>query len=300
MDSTEYKRSLFILNPNAGLLPVNFIISKELQRRKHDLSCFKSLSVDESGSHIKQSFDKYDVFIAAGGDGTVRSVASEVLGSDKILGVLPMGSGNGFAKEFGFRTNIRSLLRDIKKADSLNVDVIDINNMLCLNVAGVGLDSYVAHSFNKLKTRGFWSYVRVSLLNFIRLRPVHVNINIEGGEKISEDVFVLTIANTRQFGNNAFIAPAARPNDGVIDIVLVKPFRKILAPLFIYRLFRGTLHESKHVMYFKTDRPFTIQTDERRFHIDGEPVVLSGEINVRVKRDALNILKTKHNKLQNN
>jgi YegS/Rv2252/BmrU family lipid kinase len=299
MDSTEVKRSLFILNPNAGIVPVNFIISKELQRRKHDLSYFKSLSIDESGSHIKQSFDEYDIFVAAGGDGTVRSVASELVGSKKILGVLPMGSGNGFAKEFGFRTNIPMLLKDIKKAEHLKIDVIEINDMLCLNVAGIGLDSFVAHSFDKLRTRGLWSYIRVTMINFFRLKPVHININLPGEETISEDLFVLTMANTRQFGNNAFIAPEAKPNDGIIDIVMIRPFPKIFAPFFVYRLFRGNLNKSKYVKYIKTDKPFTIQTDETRFHIDGEPVNISGEISVRIKRDALTVLKTKHNKLQN-
>src|SRR5512136_3434434 len=109
MDSSRVKRSLFILNPNAGIIPVKLILSEELRRRKNELSYFKSLSIDESGSHIKQSFEKYDIFVAAGGDGTVRSVASELIGTKKILGVLPMGSGNGFAKELGFKTNIRSL-----------------------------------------------------------------------------------------------------------------------------------------------------------------------------------------------
>jgi diacylglycerol kinase family enzyme len=191
------------------------------------------------------------------------------------------------------------LLKDIKKAERLNIDVIEINNMLCLNVAGIGLDSYVAHSFDKLKARGFWSYVKVTLINFLRLQPVHININIPGQELISEDLFVLTMANTRQFGNNAFIAPEAKPNDGIIDIVMVRPFPKILAPFFVYRLFRGTLNKSKYVRYIKTEKPFTIQTDEIRFHIDGEPVKISGEIHVRIKRDALTVLKTKHNKLQN-
>jgi YegS/Rv2252/BmrU family lipid kinase len=298
MDSTELKRSLFILNPNAGIVPVNFIISKELQRRKHDLSYFKSLSIDESGSHIKQSFDKYDIFVAAGGDGTVRSVASELVGSNKILGVLPMGSGNGFAKEFGFRTNIPMLLKDIKKAEHLNIDVIEINDMLCLNVAGIGLDSFVAHSFDKLRTRGFWSYVGVTLINFFRLKPVHIKINIPGEATISEDLFVLTMANTRQFGNNAFIAPEAKPNDGIIDIVMLRPFPKIFAPFFVYRLFRGTLNKSKYVRYIKTDKSFTIQTDETRFHIDGEPVIISGEIRVCIKRDALTVLKTRRNKIR--
>ncbi len=294
MESCGIKRSLFILNPFAGVLPAKFIISKELQRRKHDLSYFKSLSIDESGQHIKQCFDKYDVFVAAGGDGTVRSVASEIVGTDKILGVLPMGSGNGFAREFGFRPNIPSLLKDIKKAESMKVDVIQINNHLCLNVAGIGLDSFVAHSFDKLKTRGFWSYAWVTLKNFFQLHPVRVTLKLSDLEPFTEDIFVLSIANTRQFGNNAYIAPLARPNDGIIDIVLIRPFPKILAPRIIYQLFRGTLHKSKYVRYFKTDKPFTIMTGETRFHIDGEPVNISGEVNVKIKKNMLNVLKTKH------
>lgn len=296
MESPEVKRSLFILNPYAGVLPVNRIISKDLQRRKNDLSYFNSLSIDESGNHIKQSFEKFDIFVAAGGDGTVRSVASELVGTNKVLGVLPMGSGNGFAKEFGFRVNIPSLLKDIKKAEHISSDVIEVNDLLCLNVAGVGLDSFVAHSFDKLRTRGFWSYVWVTIRNFFHLRPVHINIILDG-ETISDDLFLLTIANTRQFGNNAFIAPEARPNDGIIDIVLIKPFPKILAPVFIYRLFAGTMKGSKYVRYLKTDKPFTIQTEETRFHIDGEPFTLTGEIRVRIRRNILSVLKTKHNRL---
>jgi len=297
MDSSRVKRSIFILNPHAGIIPVKLILSEELRRRKNELSCFKSLSIDESGTHIKQCFDKYDVFIAAGGDGTVRSVATEIIGTKKILGVLPMGSGNGFAKELGFRPNIRSLLKDIKKAEYLDVDIIKINGMICLNVAGIGLDSFVAHSFDKLKTRGLWSYIWVTLVNFIRLKPVHITINVPGEAAVSEDLFVLTIANTRQFGNNAFIAPEARPNDGIIDIVLIKPFPKILFFVFAYRLFRGTLKNSKYVIYLKTDKPFTIKTDETRFHIDGEPVKISGDVSVHINRNSLSVLKTKHSKL---
>lgn len=291
------KKSLFILNPYAGIIPVKIIISEELKRRKNELTCFKSLSIDESGSCIKQSFDKYDIFVAAGGDGTVRSVASELIGTNKILGVLPMGSGNGFAKELGFRTNIRSLLNDIKKADQLTIDVIKINNMICLNVAGIGLDSFVAHSFDRIKTSGFWSYAWVTLINFIKLKPVHVDIIIPGEDQISEDIFVLTIANTRQFGNNAFIAPEARPDDGIIDIVIIKPFPKILFPLFICRLFMGTLKNSKYVTFLKTGNPFIIKTNETRFHIDGEPVEIYGDVKVTIENKALTVLKTKHCKL---
>jgi YegS/Rv2252/BmrU family lipid kinase len=296
MGCAELNRSLFILNPNAGVIPAKLIIPKMLEIRKNELSCFKSLSIDESGTHIKQSFDKYDIFIAAGGDGTVRTVAAELVGSQKLFGVLPMGSGNGFAKEFGFRTNITSLLSDIKKAESVKIDVIELNDQICLNVAGVGLDSFVAHSFDKAKIRGLWSYIWQTFKNFFLLKPVQITLLLEGEEPITEDLFVLSIANTRQFGNNAFIAPEAKPNDGIIDIVLIKPFPKIIAPLFVYRLFRGTMKNSKYIRYIKTDKPFTIKTNETRFHIDGEAVEFKGEVAVKIKKDVLKVLKTKHSK----
>jgi len=290
-------KALFILNPNAGLPPVKFIITKELQRRRNELSFYKSLSVDESGALIKQNFNKYDIFIAAGGDGTVHTVASQLKCTGKILGVLPIGSGNGFAKELGFRTNIRSLLRDIEKNQVLNIDVIEINDNLCLNVAGVGLDSIVAHSFDKLKTRGFWSYAGVTLKSLFSLKPIKVTITIEGEPPFTEDLFVLTIANTRQFGYNAFIASDARPDDGKMDLVLIRPFPLMLCPVFVYRLFTGNLNKSKYVRYLSTGKNFTIKTDETRFHVDGEPVNFKDEVTVRVRKDALKVLKAKHNKL---
>ncbi len=285
-------KALFVLNPTSGMPPVNFIVSKELELRKSQLSFCKSMTKKDTELLIKQNFNKYNVFIAAGGDGTVHTVASELVGSNKILGVLPLGSGNGFAKEFGFKMNVRSLLSDIKKAESTNIDVIEINDQLCLNVAGIGLDSFVAHSFNNLKLRGFLPYVWLTFKTFLRLRPFHVTIKFGGEVIVSEKLFVLTIANTRQFGNNAFIAPEARPNDGIIDIVIIKPFPKILGSLFIIRLFTKRITRSKYVSHFKTDKEIIIETDETRFHIDGEPFEISGKAVIRIKREVLKVLKT--------
>ena len=290
-------KALFILNPNSGVPPVNFLISKDLDRRKRELACIKSFSVNDTECLIKNHYDKHKIFIAAGGDGTVHTVASELVGSDKIFGVLPLGSGNGFAKEFGFKLNLRSLMADINRAESVNVDVIEINDKLCLNVAGIGLDSFVAHSFNDLKLRGFLPYVLLTFRTFLRLRPFHVSINCGGEEIISEELFVLTIANTRQFGNYAFIAPEAKPNDGMIDLVLIKPFPKILGSVFIYRLFTKRINKSKYVRHIKTDKEVIIRTSETRFHIDGEPLRIEGEVVIRIKPEALKVLRTKSNKL---
>jgi diacylglycerol kinase (ATP) len=285
-------KALFVLNPASGVPPLNFIVSKELEIRKRQLSFCKTLTKEDTGSLIRQNFTKYEVFVAAGGDGTVHTVAEQLVGSNKILGVLPIGSGNGFAKEFGFKMNVRSLLSDIKRADSMDIDVIEINDKLCLNVAGIGLDSFVAHSFNNLKLRGFLPYVWLTFKTFLLLRPFHATIKCDGEEIISENLFVLTIANTRQFGNNAFIAPEARPNDGMIEIVLIKPFPKILGSLFIIRLFTKKINKSKYVRHIKTDKEIVIETAETRFHIDGEPIDISGKVVIRIKKEVLKVLKT--------
>lgn len=293
-------KALFILNPYAGIAPVKYIISKELKSRRKKLAWCKSLSIDESGTLIKQNFDDYDIFIAAGGDGTVHTVASKLIGTGKSLGVLPIGSGNGFAKELGFKPSIRSLLRDIEKNEDILVDVIEINDQLCLNVAGIGLDSHVAHSFDRLRTRGFWAYVRITLKDFYTLKPFRVNIEIEGEWALSEDLFLLTIANTRQFGNKAYIAPGASPNDGRIDLVLIRPFPKYLFPIFIFRLFTKTIDRSKYVRTLKTNRTITISSEETRYHIDGEPVKISGKAVIRIRKGALKVLKTKYFKNETN
>ena len=106
--------------------------------------------------------------------------------------------------------------------------------------------------------------------------------------------------NTRQFGNNAYIAPEARPNDGIIDLVLIKPFPKILGPLFIIRLFTKKINRSKYVVHIKTDKEIIIETDETRFHIDGEPLKISGKVVIKIKREVLKVLKTSRNRIRLN
>ena len=291
------KKSLIILNPHSGIVPLNYIVSLGLVLLKEDFSIVKSLSKDDTEEIINQNSEKHDIFIAAGGDGTVHSVASQLVNTDKIFGVLPLGSGNGFAKEFGFNINVNSLMSDVQKAEVMPIDIIELNGHLCLNVAGIGLDSIVAHSFNDLKLRGVFPYIWLTLKTFIKLKPFHVAIWIGDEKIVSEDLFVVTIANTRQFGNNAFIAPNAKPNDGIIDIVLIKPFPKKLAPIFIFRLFTKRISKSKYVKQIKTNKEVVIETSETRMHIDGEPIKTGGRIVVKIKREALNVLKTSRNKL---
>ena len=159
---------------------------------------------------------------------------------------------------------------------------------------GSGIDSLVAHDFHNLNHRGFWNYGFSALKIVRRIKPFKVSISL-GKNKIEDWFFMVSVANTRQFGNNALLAPMALPDDGKFNLVLVKPFPKFLLPWFVFKLLTGTLKESKYLRYIESDEPVLIRSEENRFHIDGEPVLLEGTITVSIRKNALRILKSSHN-----
>jgi diacylglycerol kinase (ATP) len=284
-------RTILIINPNAGLSRLG-ILKRNLWKYKDELDYTTFNDLNEFRAFMKKNLENYDIFIAVGGDGTVNSLVSELRGTGKMLGVLPIGSGNGFAREMGFKKDIESLIESIRKKDPIDIDVLNVNQMPCINVAGIGLDSFVAHDFQGLERRGFWNYAITSLKVATTLKPFRVKIKISGKE-LEEDVFMLSIANTRQFGNNALIVPQAKPNDGIFNIALAKPFPGILFPFFAIRMMTGTLRESKYLKYLSSDEPVTVSSDEKRYHVDGEPVIINNPVNITISKGSLKVLKTR-------
>jgi len=288
------KSTLIIINPKAGRKRI-IEVSERIKKfgNLFDYAVFYDVNVFRD--FIEENLDKYEIFVAAGGDGTVNSLAARLAGKDKTLAVLPVGSGNGFAREMGFRKSIRKLIKDIKYNKTFYTDVFYVNGIPCINVFGLGIDSYVAHDFSGSEKRGFWSYV-AALIKIIRsIKPVKIKVDLEG-KQIDEEAFMFSVTNTRQFGNHAIITPAAAPDDGKLNIVIVRPFPKIFLPLFAVKLMTGTLKESKYVSYFETDKPVTVETSETRFHIDGEPVIFDSPVTVTIKKNALKVLVTRRNK----
>jgi len=294
MKSVKNNNTLIIINPKAGRKRIIEVSERIAKFSNHfDYAVFDD--VEEFMSFIKASRDKYEILVAAGGDGTANSLAKELIGTGKTLAVLPVGSGNGFAREMGFRKSIRKLISDIRYGKTFCTDVLYINGIPCINAAGTGIDSFVAHDFSNLTKRGFWSYVLACFRVIFAIKPVHIKVTINN-KTLDEKVFMFSVTNTRQFGNHAIIAPYAIPNDGRLNIVIARPFPKILMPLFAIRLLTGTLKESKYISYYETDQPVIIDTPEKKFHIDGEPVLLESPVNITIRKNGLKVLATGRNK----
>ena len=106
-----------------------------------------SKSIEDTENFIKENYDKTDIFIAIGGDGTISTVAKNLINSEKILGIFPAGSGNGFSNETKFSKNLDELLAKIQKKNFKEIDTFTVNERFSINVAGVGFDGAVIEAF---------------------------------------------------------------------------------------------------------------------------------------------------------
>ncbi len=285
----------FIVNPNSGRRNIYRII-ESIRDFDRGLSVFITSDTKAVKEFFEENIDKYKVFVIVGGDGSVHEAMKYLYGYfDKYICVVPFGSGNGFANELGFKRSIKSLIDDIKKGETMKVDIIELNQHKCINMARVGVDSYVAHKFSHRTHRGLLDYMKLTIESFIRFRPFEAKVKSNGYE-VAGRLRMITIANTRQFGNGARIAPSAKPNDGHNNLVLIKPFPFYLYPVFTVRMFLGILKESRYISYLQVNTPCNIKTGYREYHVDGEPVIVEGDVEVKIAKHKIQIIKTKHNR----
>jgi diacylglycerol kinase (ATP) len=220
-----------------------------------------------------------DVVVAAG-DGTVRQVAKALQGipAPVSLGIIPKGSGNGLAFAAGIPKDPRRALEIIFAGRYASVDAFYVNEQFCCMLAGLGFDAQVAHDFARSGTRGFWTYVKTSIRNFLTAKtyPFEVYIN---GQQFNTDAYFISIANSNQFGNHFTIAPQASLEDGKLDIVIVQQMSKWRLVGSILRQVRsgkvqrhyGISDASTGILYFQATS-LTIRNPRLApLHIDGDP-----------------------------
>lgn len=214
--------------------------------------------------------DSYDLVVAVGGDGTVNEVAQGLIGTETPMGIIPMGSGNGLARELGISMNLLKSARTLIEGKNLKLDVCKLNDQRFLCTSGIGFDALVAHKMSTASSRGFLKYVQLVVQESIFYKPLDVRIKIDG-VLLEKPVFLITFANASQFGNNAFIAPAASMTDGLIDVVVVRKFAKIWMPVFAVALFTKQLPRLPFVDCYKAKQIELEMADTPYFHFDGEP-----------------------------
>lgn len=218
----------------------------------------------------KASAGGFNMVVAVGGDGTVNETALGLIGTNTVMGIIPMGSGNGLARELGISMNIRKSAHTLVEGNNLHMDVCRLNNQRFLCTSGIGFDALIADKMSKSSTRGFLKYVQLVIQESIFYKPVEVKMEIDG-RLVEKQVFLITFANASQFGNNAYIAPGASMTDGLIDVVIVRKFAKIWMPFFAVALFSKLVPRLPFVDCCKARKVELLKADTPYFHFDGEP-----------------------------
>ena len=226
----------FIVNPVSGKGKQKGIedsIKKNLDSKKYEYSVRFTERQGHAKELCKQAItDGYEAVIAVGGDGTVNEIASECIGKDTVLGIIPAGSGNGFAYHLGMKKNIKASILQLNNATIKIVDSCTANSMPFVNVSGIGFDAHIAHLFSKMSVRGFTSYVRLVLKECVLYPSKNYTIKFDNQER-KVNAFLISWANSSQFGNNAVISPESEIDDGYFEICIVKKLPRIFIPILL-------------------------------------------------------------------
>lgn len=291
------KKVLFIINPISGTKKkkdVELLITQSIDQDQYEYYFKQTEGVGDGYSMALQASNQnFDTIVAVGGDGTINEVSRAIIGSDVNLGIIPVGSGNGLARHLNIPLRIQDAVQVINDRFILPIDSVQLNNTSFVSIAGVGFDALVAKKFALQKRRGFFSYLKVILTEYLRYNQKKYHIIIDG-EVIRTKAFFIALANSDQFGYHTSIAPKARVTDGLIDVVIVKKIPLYLSVFQIPLLFNGKIEKSKFVESFQAKEIEIYRKKNRTINIDGEPMKLEKDIKVKILPNSLNTIVPKN------
>lgn len=290
----------FIINPAAGPLrsrragKVTDAVRRQLGGVEGVFDIKVAGGKESAGSLSKEAVDKgYEVVFACGGDGTINDVASRLVGRATALGVIPGGSGNGFAMSLGIPGDLDRAVGLVRHGKVREIDTGVICGRYFFSTAGCGFDAHLSRRYNEgalsRKLRGLMPYFPIAMVEFFRYRAEPVVIRTASAT-INAVPFLLTAANTERYGGGAIIAPGALPDDGLLDVCIVSDAGVLNAPSIAARLFSGKIDRFKGFERVRTDTVEISGRGSTVLHADGEPFEWTGDVSISVLPRSLRVL----------
>jgi YegS/Rv2252/BmrU family lipid kinase len=295
------RKMIFLINPISGTGNkggIEKLIAE--QSMLHNIA-YEVVNTNAAGDYhyLKDKVEAEQItdVVIAGGDGTVNQVVGALQNTDVQFGIIPAGSGNGLAFSAGIPKNPAKALGVIFSGHFGYVDAFTINDQFSCMLSGLGFDAHVAHDFANKASRGLITYTQQSLFHYFKAHPYQFEIVLDNFSFYT-DAFLISIANSNQFGNNFKIAPSASLDDGLLDIVIVQKMNKARLPFAILRQIRGNnkLQElvdaisQKNILYFQTPTLTIRNLKLAPFHVDGEPRETEEEYKIHLIRRCFKLL----------
>ncbi len=286
------KKCLFIINPISGLgkqKTIPDLIKKHLDTDKFTYEILFSEYAGHSPKLTAEHKGSCDIIVAVGGDGTVNEVATALVDTSTSLGVIPLGSGNGFARYLDISTQSAKAIAQFNTSQPTYFDTGVLNGKAFFNVSGVGFDGQISKIFAEQLKRGFMTYARCMMEEYQTFVPKKFRYQLNG-KTIEEPYFLIAFANTSQYGNNAIIAPHADASDGKLDVVLVSPFPALHLPALSMMSLFSQLHRSPYVKIIKAESFILDNEEEAPVHVDGEYLNHDRQLQVSIKPGSLKVM----------
>ena len=287
----------FIVNPISG--NGNNLLTPETVSRVFNLDqfCFeiKETQKPKHATELTNAsiIEGADIIVACGGDGTVNEIASCLVGSSVKLGVVPMGSGNGFAATLKIPKSIIGALNIIKESNNTQIDVGEINKNYFFSNTGIGFDANVINNYSKTSQRKLTSYLKAFLLTFFNNPASHTLKITTESQSMKLKPFMVFASNSNEMGYDVSLTPKASTQDGVLDIIIVEPLNKLEIIYFAFLLLVKKPQRFKKAHYFLTKNTEITNLDKGGFlaQIDGEPrQINTNTIKITVKKKALSVV----------
>ncbi len=284
---------MFLINPKSGvgakgMLPQQ--IKKLVDKRKFNVFVEETRYVAHACELAREASQRgVDVVVAVGGDGTVNEVARAIAGTDTALGIIPCGSGNGFARHLGIPIDVKRSIQFLNKAVPVSVDYGKINGVPFFCTCGVGFDAFVSNSFAHGTRRGFVGYMHQTLVDWVNYKPEVYDIETESSKKTYKAV-VVACGNASQYGNNAYIAPNASMRDGMLSVTILEPFPAVDVPLVLGQLFGRSLTRNGHIKTLESKWVRIKRKHAGPAHFDGEPIDMEAEIFIEIVPAGINVM----------
>jgi YegS/Rv2252/BmrU family lipid kinase len=287
---------IFIINPNSGS---GNRAEEIIHHIKNHSTVNYKIEFTEYAGHAseiaeKAVSDRVDVVVAVGGDGTINEIAASLVNSNTILGIIPAGSGNGFARSLNIPLDKIDAVKLLNNPVVKTIDAGMINDKFFVGVCGIGFDALVGAKFQEFGKRGPLPYFYIGMKEYFKYHYEQFRIEIDGNSQIYEPLLI-TVANTSQYGNGAIIAPQADPADGYLDLCILDKMKfsetvKNLMSLFNGKINTRPFYSSKRI---KSVVIHPIKKDGY-YHADGEPFVNEEKLRISIIPDSIKICVPKY------
>lgn len=287
------KNIAFIVNPVSGPKTKNRIT--KLIRELLNKELFSpTVVVTEYAGHATQlaqqfALEGYYAVIAVGGDGTINEVGKGLCGTNTALGIIPNGSGNGFARHLEISTRMNRAVEMLNNSEVISVDYCTVNDIPFFSTFGVGFDALVAQDFSNT-SRGLKGYIESILKDIFQYKPEQYHLQGEGID-LTTSAFLINFANASQWGYDACIAPKASLQDGWMDVAIVSEFPLTKAPELAWQLFTKSIDEN-HYMHTIRAKEIMLERENESspVHIDGTPTQMAKDLHIKIVEDGLKVL----------